>query len=152
MANKYKISKQKTVNTNKAYQDVSGQKAPLIGKVKILVFLVLGTLLAAGIYIAAMEMQYMFIFHIYWIVTALLFCIFIFLSMRNDYLFQKKLALNKHLTKQTDSEYLNRTKSIKYVLIALLPFLLTVMGDAIYLLLIKDSQIFESIAEIFFAK
>ena len=72
--------------------------------------------------------------------------------MRNDYLFQKKLALNKHLTKQTDSEYLNRTKIIKYVLIALLPFLLTVMGDAIYLLLIKDSQIFESIAEIFFAK
>lgn len=152
MANKYKISRQKTAHTNKTSHEVYEQNKPLIGKVKILLVLILGTLLAAGIYITAMKMQYIFIFHIYWIVTALLFCLFIFLSMRNDYLFQKSLSINKHLTKYTDSEFRKRTKVIKYVLLALLPFLFTVMGDAIYLLIIKDSQIFESIVEIFCTK
>lgn len=152
MANKYKVSKLKTTNKNKPSSDMSKDKTPLIGKGKILAILIAGTILVAGIYAYAISLKFMFIFHIYWIVTAILFCLFIFLSMRNDYLYHKCMSLNKHATKEADSEHRGRTKIIKYVLLALLPFLFTVMADAIYLILIKDSQVFKSIAGLFSAK
>lgn len=151
MANKYKVSKHRKTNLSRTSAKNNTNTSAVIGKGKILAILIPGTLLAAGIYAASMKMKFMFVFHIYWILTALLFCLFVFLSMRNDFLFNKSARSDKQLTKLTDENFQKRTKAAKYLLLVLLPFLFTVMADAVYLLLVKDSDLFKSLAEIFFA-
>lgn len=70
MATKYKVK-----NTNKnSTKARTGKEEPFIGKGKILLLLILGTLVIAGVYIVAISMQFAPIFHIYWILTAILFC------------------------------------------------------------------------------
>lgn len=104
-----------------------------IGKLKILAVLILSTGLAGGVYIAAAKAEFAPVFHAYWIISAVLFCAAPLLNRRNEYRYTKELAENG--AEQAEKAYYTRKKQIKYVILALLPFLFTVLADAVYLLL-----------------
>ncbi len=143
MATKYKVK-------NKSTEARTGKEEPLIGKGKIIFLLIFGTLVTAGIYIAAIKFQFALIFHIYWILTAVLFCVYLYLKQRRDMLYHK--AKNSG---NLDEEHLaadrKRRKQMKYLLLILLPFLFTVIGDAIYLFYLQDLNIVQSIKNLFAA-
>ena len=91
MATKYRVK-----NTNKTGTEIkTGKEKPLIGKGKIIFLLVFGTLIAAGMYIVAINLRFAPIFHIYWIFTALLFCLYLYLKQRRDLFYQKALCAEK---------------------------------------------------------
>lgn len=149
MAHKYRAKKKSTATAN---IDAGIQKeTPLIGKGKIMISLVLGTLLAAGVYIAAMIAELAAVFYAYWIITTVLICAFIFLNQRRDYIYAKMTAKGE-LTEKQRTEDRSRRKHIKYLLLVLMPFLFTVIGDTVYLVLLKDSGIAESIKALFISK
>ena len=104
-----------------------------IGKLKILAVLILSTGLAGGVYIAAAKAEFAPVFPAYWIISAVLFCAALLLNRRNEYRYTKELAENG--AEQAEKAYYTRKKQIKYVILALLPFLFTVLADAVYLLL-----------------
>lgn len=149
MAHKYRAKKRnKTVIDNR---EISPKEPPLIGKGKIVLLLVIGTALAAGIYVAAMKMQFAPVFYAYWIITTVLICAFIFLNQRRDYLYAKMTSDGKPDEKALEADR-RRRKHIKYLLLVLLPFLFTVIGDTVYLVLLKDSGIIEGIKALFISK
>ena len=144
MATKYKVK-----NTNKNSTEAGTIKEePLIGKGKILLLLIFGTLVIAGVYIVAISMQFAPIFHIYWILTAILFCVYLYLKQRRDLFYQKASD-----TEKLDEKFLisdrKRRKQLKYLLLVLLPFLFTIIGDAIYLFYLQDLNLVQSIKNLF---
>ena len=146
MATKYRVK-----NTNKNSTEArTGKEEPLIGKGKILLLLFLGTLVIAGVYIVAISVQFAPIFHIYWILTAILFCVYLYLKQRRDLFYQKASD-----TEKLDEKFLisdrKRKKQLKYLLLVLLPFLFTIIGDAVYLFYLQDLNFAESIKNLFTA-
>lgn len=107
------------------------ERAGRIGKGKILLILILATGLAAGIYIAAAKYRFEPIFHLYWIVSTILLCTALFLDKQNEYRYTKERTLDPI---RAEGAYYKRKKRVKYVVLALLPFLLTVLVDTVYLL------------------
>ena len=124
------------------------QEKPLIGTGKILLMLIGATILVAGIYIAAMNAKCIAVFHIYWILTAILTCIFIYLFTKNKGIYEK-MTTGRTPTEKEKEEYRERVKRMKYFLIILLPFLFTVFGDALYIVLLKDLDIFKAVTDLF---
>ncbi len=108
------------------------EQAGNIGKLKIIGFLVLATGLAGGVYIAAAKAEFAPVFHAYWIISAVLLCAALCLNQRNEYRYTKETAEGDPEAAKT--AYYNRKKQVKYVLLALLPFLFTVLADTVYLL------------------
>lgn len=108
------------------------EQAGNIGKLKIIGFLVLATGLAGGVYIAAAKAEFAPVFHAYWIISAVLLCAALCLNQRNEYRYTKEAAEGDPEAAKT--AYYNRKKQVKYVLLALLPFLFTVLADTVYLL------------------
>lgn len=108
------------------------QQTGNIGKLKIIGFLVLATGLAGGVYIAAAKAAFAPVFHAYWILSAVLLCAALCLNQRNEYRYTKETAMGDPETAKT--AYYKRKKQVKYVLLALLPFLFTVLADTVYLL------------------
>ncbi len=143
MSNRYYISNKNTdgKNSNTCIQ----KNVPLIGKGKILAILAAGTFIVAGVYIAAMKMHFLPIFHIYWIITAILLCAFAFSTKRCEQLYAENLGKDGKMSESAKSEHLKRTKKVKYLLLVLLPFLFTVIGDTVYVLILQDSGIIEAI-------
>lgn len=147
MSNRYRVSGK---NTNAKKINTGIQKdAPLIGKGKILAILTGGTFIVAGVYIAAMKMHFLPIFHIYWIITAVLLCVFAFSTKRCEQLYMQNMGKDGKMSEGAKSEHLKRTKKVKYLLLVLLPFLFTVIGDTVYVLILQDSGIFEAIKNLF---
>lgn len=108
-----------------------------IGKMRILFLLVLFTGLAAGVYIAAACAAFAPVFHAYWIISAVLTCTALVLNRQNEYRYTKESVESD--PEAAKAAYFARKKRVKYVILALLPFLLTVLADAIYLFLfVKD--------------
>lgn len=138
MAKKYKAKSKKTEKNEYA-----------IGKGKILLILVLLTALVAGVYIAAMQKEFEPIFHIYWVVTAVLMCAFLFLKYRNEYLYTKAQEAGEKTQPEITDEYRKRTKHIKYLLCILMPFVFTLIGDTVYLVFLVDSGIPEAVSKLF---
>lgn len=93
---------------------------------------VLATGLAGGVYIAAAKAEFAPVFHAYWIISAVLLCAALCLNQRNEYRYTKEAAEGDPEAAKT--AYYNRKKQVKYVLLALLPFLFTVLADTVYLL------------------
>lgn len=144
MATKYKVK-----NTNKNSTEARMIKEePLVGRGKILLLLIFGTLVIAGVYIVAISVQFAPIFHIYWILTAILFCVYLYLKQRRDLFYQKASD-----TEKLDEKFLisdrKRRKQLKYLLLVLLPFLFTIIGDAIYLFYLQDLNLVQSIKNLF---
>ena len=108
------------------------QQTGNIGKLKIIGFLVLATGLAGGVYIAAAKAAFAPVFHAYWILSAVLLCAALCLNQRNEYRYTKEASEGDPEAAKT--AYYNRKKQVKYVLLALLPFLFTVLADTVYLL------------------
>ena len=133
---KYRAKKKKTESLTEASAiNQSGQ--PLIGKWKILILLMLGTGIVSGIYITAIKLMFAPIMHIYWIAAAILLMCFMFIKMRNEYLYEQMTA-SRTPSESELSAHLKRTKAMKYLLLVLLPFLFTLFGDLVYLYLLKD--------------
>lgn len=146
MSNKYRISNKKT--DNKILNTGIQKDTPLIGKGKILAILASGTFAAAGIYIAAMKMHFLPIFHIYWIITAVLLCVFVFATKRCEQFYVQNMGKDGRMSEEAKAEHLVRTKRIKYLLLVLLPFLFTVIGDTVYVLILQDSGIFDALRKL----
>ncbi len=143
MSRKFRVSKQ---NTDSKTTNTGIQKdKPLIGKGKIIAILASGTFVVAGIYIAAMKMHFLPVFHIYWIITAVLLCVFAFSTKRCEQLYAKNMGKDGKMSEAAKAEHLERTKKVKYLLLVLLPFLFTVIGDTVYVLILQDSGIFEAL-------
>ena len=108
-----------------------------IGKLKILFCLIFTTGLAGGVYIAAARAGFSPVFHAYWIISAILLCAALFLNQRNEYRYTKEKTCGD--PEEAQKAYFARKKQVKYVILALLPFLFTVLADSVYLLLfVKD--------------
>lgn len=126
------MSKRYRASVKRAPEPLSApERAGRIGKGKILLILVLATGLAAGVYIAAAKYRFEPIFHLYWIVSTVLVCTALFLDKQNEYRYTKEQSLDPERAK---CAYYKRKKRVKYVVLTLLPFLLTVLVDTIYLL------------------
>lgn len=145
MAKKYKAKSKRTIpGPTKAEQNKY-----MIGKGKILLILVLLTALVAGVYIAAMQNEFEPVFHIYWVISAVLMCVFLFLKYRNEYLYTKALDTAEKTQSEITDEYRKRIKHIKYLLCILMPFVFTLIGDTVYLVFLVDSGIPEAVAKLF---
>ena len=143
MADRYK-AKRKTGKHLTQVNSGAQKEKPLIGKGKICIMLLLGTIIFAGIYIAAMKMHFGLIFHIYWILTSLLLCVFIYMKQRRDYLYFE-MTKNGEISDESILIDRKRRLHIKYLLIVLIPLLLTVTGDIVYLVFLRDLNIMEAI-------
>ena len=142
-SSKYKVKakkKRKQLTTD----SYIAENKPLIGKGKIILILLLGTALVAGVYIAAIQNMFAPIVHIYWIITVLLFIAFLYMSKRNEYLYTK-ITLNGTPSEDDKKAHIKRTKQLKYLLLVLMPFLFTLIGDVVYLFLLKDLDLFGAI-------
>jgi len=142
-SSKYRIKKKKSGVTS-SNATATPKEPPLIGKGKILLILILGTTLVAGIYMAALQMHFAPIIHIYWIITTLLLMAFLFVKMRNESLYAQMSATSS-MTKEDIAQHRERTKKMKYLLLVLLPFLFTLFGDLVYLYILKDLDFFDAI-------
>ncbi len=142
-SSKYKVKAKKKKQQLTAPHNISENK-PLIGKGKIILILLFGTALVAGVYIAAIQNMFAPIVHIYWIVTALLFLVFLYMSKRNEYLYTK-ITSTGNPSEDEKKEHIKRTKQLKYLLLILMPFLFTLIGDVVYLFLLKDLDFFGAI-------
>ena len=117
-----------------------------IGKGKIFAVLVPATALAAGIYIAAVRLRFEPIFHIYWLVSTVLLCAALFLDKQKEYRYTKDRQ--DVGADEAARRYALRKKRVKFVLLALLPFLFTVLADAVYLLFLSDLHIFQAVSDL----
>ena len=142
-SSKYKVKAKKKRQLPSDTQEAIENK-PLIGKGKILLILLFGTVLVSGIYITAIQKMFAPIVHIYWVVTVLLFMAFLYMGKRNEYLYTK-INLNGAPTEEDIKAHIKRTKQLKYLLLVLMPFLFTLIGDVVYLFLLKDLDFFGTI-------
>lgn len=131
MSQKFR-AKAKKDTPEAAKPTASPQQAGNIGKLKILALLVLTTGLAGGVYLAAAKAAFQPIFHAYWMISAVLLCAALVMHRQNEYRYTKETAVGDAL--QAKTAYYARKKRVKYVILALLPFLFTVLADAVYLL------------------
>ena len=136
-SSRYRAKKKKAVSTDKVSYTGTQKEEPLIGTRKILLMLVLGTGIVSGIYITAIKMMFAPIMHIYWITAAILLMLFMYIKMRNEYLYAE-ITKSHSPSDEEMAQHRKRTKAMKYLLIALLPFLFTLFGDLVYLYLLKD--------------
>ena len=143
MADRYKAKKKAVKHLAKVNPGTQKEK-PLIGKGKICMMLASGTIIIAGIYIAAMKMHFGLIFHVYWILTSILLCVFIYMKQRRDYLYFE-MTKNGEISDESILIDRKRRLHIKYLLIVLIPLLLTVTGDIVYLVFLRDLNIMEAI-------
>lgn len=120
------------------------KEPPLIGKGKIVLMLIAGTAVTAGIYMTALHLHFAPIMPIYWIITGILLMIFLYFNKKNEYLYTK-MTTDRTPSEDEKKDFRQRTKKVKYLLIALIPFLFTLIGDLVYLYFLKDLDIFGAI-------
>ena len=135
MSQKFRAKAKRTAASEKASlpgKASAPEQAGNIGKLKIIGFLVLATGFAGGVYIAAAKAEFAPVFHAYWIISAVLLCAALCLNQRNEYRYTKEAVEGDPEAAKT--AYYNRKKHVTYVLLALLPFLFTVLADTVYLL------------------
>lgn len=147
-ASKYRVKQKKKPSKNRKVSDTGTQKEqPLIGKGKILLILLFGTIIVAGFYIASMIAKLEAVFFGYWIFTTLMLCAYIFFYMKSKSLYTKDYY-DGNLTSERMEFYRHRTKQLKYFLLVIMPFVFTIIGDAVYLLILKDLHIIDAIKSI----
>ncbi|MGN1120950.1 MAG: hypothetical protein ACI4RV_01205 [Eubacteriales bacterium] len=125
-------------------------KDAAIGKGRIVALPVLLTAVVAGIYVAAVKLCFEPIFHLYWITSGVLVCAAALLQRRNEYLYTKETQEGDR--EQAAASYAKRKRQIKYLLIVLIPFLLTVFADAVYLIFLADLDLFQALSSLGGAK
>ena len=135
MAYKYKAKKKMRKPQGRMNTGIQN-KERLIGKGKIWAMLISGTIIVAGIYITAVKLRFEIIFHIYWVLTSVLLCTFIYLKQRRDYLYAE-CTKNGQISQEDVVFDRKRRIHIKYLLLVLIPFLLTVIGDVVYLVFLR---------------
>ena len=118
-----------------------------IGKVRILLILLAGTALVGSFYIVAMRLRFEAVFHLYWLITAVLLCLTAFLQKRSEYLYARDRLSDGSHSPESESAYARRRKTLKYLLLVLLPFLFTVAADAVYLLFLQDLGLFQALTK-----
>lgn len=144
-ASKYRVKQKKKPSKKRKLSDTGTPKEqPLIGKGKILLILLFGTIIVAGVYIASMIAMLEAVFFGYWILTTVMLCVYIFIYMKTKSLYTKDY-LDDNLTSERMEFYRHRTKQMKYFLLVIMPFVFTIIGDAIYLLFLKDLHIIDAI-------
>lgn len=144
---KYRAKKKTDKFSRQINNDIPKQEQ-LIGKGKICMMLVLVTIIVSGIYITAMKMHFDLIFHIYWILTSVLLCVFIYMKQRRDYLYAQSTK-NGQISDKDILLDRKRRVHIKYLLIVLVPLLFTLTGDIVYLVFLRDLNIMQAIRNLF---
>lgn len=120
------------------------KEPPLIGKGKIVLMLISGTAVVAGIYMTALQLHFAPIMPIYWTIAGILLMIFLYFNTKNEYLYTK-MTTGRTPSEEEKKDFRQRTKKLKYLLIVLLPFLFTLIGDMVYLYFLKDLDILGAI-------
>ena len=143
-SSKYKIKAKSPNTAQQSSHTGTNDSKPIIGKGKIILILIFGTALVAGIYMAAIQKMFAPIMHIYWILTTILLMAFLYIKSRNEYLYTK-ITANGKPSEEDKKAHIKRTKAMKYLLLVLLPFLFTLIGDAVYLFILKDLDIIGAI-------
>ena len=105
-------------------------------KIKYALSLVLITSIVAGVYMFANKMMFYPVMGIYQIITILSLCTFIYFHVRYKAL--KNQGIQEEKTKKFE-------KGVKISALLSFPFALTIIFDYIYLLLLKDSELFNKI-------
>ena len=122
----------------------------VIGRGKLLLLLLAGTVVIAGVYIACMQLRVEAVFHAYWIAAGVLCCAAAFLKYRNEARIASYKAKNGGTLSDEDHiECAKHDKRLKILLLVLIPLLLTVFGDAVYLVLLKDLNWFGAVKDAF---
>lgn len=125
----------------------------VMGRGKLLLWLLVGTVVIAGVYIACMQLRIEAVFHAYWIAAAVLTCAAAFLKYRNEARVAVCKAKNGGTLSDADhAECAKHDKTLKILLLVLIPLLLTVFGDAVYLVLLKDLHLSDAVKNLFAAK
>jgi len=106
--------------------------------------LISGTAVVAGIYMTALQLHFAPIMPIYWTIAGILLMIFLYFNMKNEYLYTK-MTTGRTPSEEEKKDFRRRTKKLKYLLIVLLPFLFTLIGDMVYLYFLKDLDILGAI-------
>ncbi len=144
-AKKKRPALSQTDRRSAAVSDDGLPASPRIGKAKLLLFLVGGTALAAAVYITAMTLHFMPIFHIYWAITASLILAFMVYDKYSVYRYTKDTAQTPDKSEEYLSRYNKDRRRIKVLLLVLLPFLFTVLGDMIYLFFLRDLDVIQAV-------
>ncbi len=114
-------------------------------KVKYLISLIAVLCIVGGVYIFANQMHFLPIMWIYSIIAGVGACIYIYLYMKNKAI----------LAQQENSDGIDqvaakkRSKLIKLVTIIFLPFVIVLLCDYTYVLLLADSDLFKSFSNLF---
>ncbi len=117
-----------------------------MGKLKYLLLLILNTCIAGSVYILALKLRFMPIMAIYQVLATISVCIYIFLAYRYNNL----LGIAKEKGVDADEEKLKRQKkTIKNFIVIFCPFLLVVLCDYTYLLLIANNPFFSKFLNLF---
>ena len=113
-----------------------------MGKIKYLLLLILGTFIAASVYMFALKAHFFPIMAIYQVLAIISVCLYVFLFYRHN----NEIGKARLSGKEPDMEqYKKRKKVIKLVVACLFPFVLVVLCDYIYLILLADNPLFQSI-------
>ena len=144
---KYKVIAAKRKKQQESNIGTQNNQA-VIGKGKILFILLFGTIIVSGTYIYAIKAHFEPIFHIYWILSAVLLCCFIVAKAYVENGYEKQLSKNR-ISEKDRQEHYKKVRRLKYMLLVLMPFLFTIFGDAVYLFLLKDLKLFEALSSFF---
>jgi len=116
---------------------------------KYLALLIVNLVLVAGIYIGCVTSgnpSLFVIMPIYQIIAIVAICVYAFLCMRHNNNIGKAIAMGQEI----DKEAVKKSKdSLKWFIVAFFPFVITVICDYIYLLLLADMPAFQSLIKFF---
>ncbi len=113
-----------------------------MGKLKYLLSLILSLCITGGIYIFALKMHFFPIMAIYQIMAIFALCTYVFLAYRYNDL----LGRAKENGEEIDGEILlRRKKTLKTFIVIFCPFVLVVLCDYTYLLLLADNPFFQNL-------
>ncbi len=112
---------------------------------KYLALLIVNLILVGGIYIMCVTSgnpKLLVIMPVYQIIAILAICGYAFLCMRHN----NNIGKAKVMGQEIDKEYVRKSKTtLKWYIVAFLPFVMTVLCDYIYLLLLADNPAFQSL-------
>lgn len=111
-----------------------------------LLFLV-SLIFVAGTYMLANRLMFSPIWAIYQIVTVVTVCIYIYLYMSNEKKTEKEQS--ELTTEEAEKKAESRKNVMKIFVAIFLPFLITILCDYTYLLLLSEQEWFKSLTNIF---
>jgi len=113
-----------------------------MGKLKYLLCLIISLCITGSVYVYALKMHFLPIMAIYQVIAIFAICMYIFLAYRYNDL----LGRAREKGEEADSDILlRRKKNLKLFIVLFCPFVLVVLCDYTYLLLVADNPFFQNL-------